>query len=219
MGSSAMCASASKGSCEPTSCNRCSDSLLCTGLAHNVLGADVAPDAPLMAAGLDSLGAVELRNAVAEAFGVALPATAALDLPTLDALAARVAARLPLAVGGGDQPSEQAGAGLSRQPAPLLPSRHLCKDPKSMALLSYIGHASALILSLPPSDTQHGPRIQPISTVPAPCFGLSPNVIAFGLASKGAVTSCHVTLCICRTRSGADYRRAGSHLGIDEDHR
>jgi len=33
-------------------------------LARNVLGADVAPDAPLMAAGLDSLGAVELRNAV-----------------------------------------------------------------------------------------------------------------------------------------------------------
>ena len=45
----------------------CDHMLLCVraGLARNVLGVNVAPDAPLMAAGLDSLGAVELRNAVA----------------------------------------------------------------------------------------------------------------------------------------------------------
>ena len=36
------------------------------GLARNVLGHDLALDAPMMAAGRDSLGAVELRNAVAE---------------------------------------------------------------------------------------------------------------------------------------------------------
>ena len=65
-----------------------------TGLAKTVLGHDFALDEPLMAAGLDSLGAVELRNAVAEAFGVSLPATAALDLPTLEAMAAHVEARL-----------------------------------------------------------------------------------------------------------------------------
>ena len=38
-------------------------------------------------AGLDSLGAVELRNAIAAKFGVALPATVAFDFPTASALA------------------------------------------------------------------------------------------------------------------------------------
>lgn len=39
-------------------------------------------------AGLDSLGAIELRNAVRACFGVEVPATLALDYPTTDALAA-----------------------------------------------------------------------------------------------------------------------------------
>ena len=41
-------------------------------------------------AGLDSLGAVELRNAIAARFGVALPATVAFDFPTASALAGYV---------------------------------------------------------------------------------------------------------------------------------
>ncbi len=41
-------------------------------------------------AGLDSLGAVELRNAIAAKFGVALPATVAFDFPTASALAGYV---------------------------------------------------------------------------------------------------------------------------------
>lgn len=54
-----------------------------TGLARDVMGADVAPDEPLMSAGLDSLAAVELRNAIGARFGASLPATIALDYPTL----------------------------------------------------------------------------------------------------------------------------------------
>ena len=37
---------------------------------------------------MDSLGAVELRNAIASSFGVSLPATAAFDHPTLGHMAA-----------------------------------------------------------------------------------------------------------------------------------
>lgn len=42
---------------------------------------------PLMEAGLDSIGAVELRNAVNTKFGIELPATATFDYPSADALA------------------------------------------------------------------------------------------------------------------------------------
>jgi len=41
-------------------------------------------------AGLDSLGALELHGAIADAFAIQLPATAAFDFPSLAALAARI---------------------------------------------------------------------------------------------------------------------------------
>ena len=56
-----------------------------------VLGEQVTPDQPLMEAGLDSIGAVELRNAISAKFGVELAATASLDHPTAAALAAHIA--------------------------------------------------------------------------------------------------------------------------------
>ena len=48
-----------------------------------------------MQAGLDSLGAVELRNAVASNSGINVPATLAFDYPTPTALSEFVAASLP----------------------------------------------------------------------------------------------------------------------------
>lgn len=60
------------------------------GIAAGVLGSAVDPGAPLMDAGLDSLGAVEFRAELAAAFGVELAPTAVLDYPTVSALAAHI---------------------------------------------------------------------------------------------------------------------------------
>ena len=52
-------------------------------LAGDVMGALVDATQPLMEAGLDSLAAVELRSAISSRFGISLPATVALDYPTV----------------------------------------------------------------------------------------------------------------------------------------
>ena len=47
------------------------------------MGLHVGPSQPLMEAGLDSLAAVELRSAMSARFGIAVPATVALDHPNV----------------------------------------------------------------------------------------------------------------------------------------
>ena len=59
-----------------------------------VLGADIGIHDPLMAAGLDSLAATELRSALQRVTGVPLPATMVFDHPTVAAMTARIAAWL-----------------------------------------------------------------------------------------------------------------------------
>lgn len=54
-----------------------------------------------MEAGLDSLGAVELRSALGARFGIEMPATLTFDHPSITALAAYVSANLPYAAGPG----------------------------------------------------------------------------------------------------------------------
>ncbi len=58
-------------------------------------GRQVPADQPLMEAGLDSLGAVDLRNALSTQFLVDLPSTVTFDYPTVPALAAYVFTLLP----------------------------------------------------------------------------------------------------------------------------
>eukprot|EP00884_Botryococcus_braunii_P010940 jgi/Botrbrau1/19848/Bobra.0124s0084.1 len=59
-------------------------------IAKQVLGVAVSDDQPLMEAGLDSLGAVELRNAISNAYRIHLPATILFDYPTLAALTGKI---------------------------------------------------------------------------------------------------------------------------------
>ena len=56
-------------------------------VVQSVLGFAPSPDQPLMEASLDSLDAVELRNALGSRFALELPATLTFDYPSVRALA------------------------------------------------------------------------------------------------------------------------------------
>ena len=62
-----------------------------------VIGHAVSHDEPLMAAGLDSLSTVELRNSLEGQLGLPLPATLVFDYPTVSAMADLLYPKLALA--------------------------------------------------------------------------------------------------------------------------
>ena len=62
-------------------------------VVQQMLGFPVDVQQPLMEAGLDSLGAVELRTSLNAAFGVELPATVTFDYPSVAALATYLASQ------------------------------------------------------------------------------------------------------------------------------
>jgi acyl carrier protein len=64
-----------------------------------ILGTQAGADEPLMAAGLDSLGAVELQNSLESKLGVRLPSTLIFDYPTAAASADHVVSLLGAATG------------------------------------------------------------------------------------------------------------------------
>ena len=63
---------------------------------RSILGTEVSRTEPLMAAGLDSLGAVELKNALEGRLGLQLPGTLVFDYPTVDALSDFVTSQMVL---------------------------------------------------------------------------------------------------------------------------
>jgi NADPH:quinone reductase-like Zn-dependent oxidoreductase/3-oxoacyl-(acyl-carrier-protein) synthase/acyl carrier protein len=62
---------------------------------RSIVGQDVSPDEPLMAAGLDSLGAVELKNSLEGRMGLQLPGTLVFDYPTVSALTEHLHSQIP----------------------------------------------------------------------------------------------------------------------------
>jgi acyl carrier protein len=72
-------------------------------------GDDIDPDAPLMSSGLDSLGAVELRNSLEAALGVSLPTTLVFDYPSASAIASYVVS-VKEAAAGASAPSQPPSA-------------------------------------------------------------------------------------------------------------
>ena len=93
-------------------------------------GAEVDPDAPLMEAGLDSLGAVELGNQLQAQSGAALPSTLVFDYPTARQLAGYFEEQAEAAAEGGRRCRRPSGSSgrprrwrrrgrcrLARQPA------------------------------------------------------------------------------------------------------
>ena len=60
----------------------------------SLLLVSVPDNQPFMEAGLDSLGGVDLRNALEARFSIGLPATAIIDYPSTAALAAYIVSQL-----------------------------------------------------------------------------------------------------------------------------
>lgn len=97
-------------------------------MLSGLLGGPVPADQPLMEAGLDSIGAVELRNAVSANFGIELPATVTFDYPSADALARYVIQQMAPKGQETEQQQQQQAAHviLAQPPAQLVPDhRHI----------------------------------------------------------------------------------------------
>ena len=78
-------------------------------LVRRMLGPGVSAEHPLMEAGLDSLGAVELRASLATEFGLELPATLTFDYPSVAALSNYVAGELAAAAPAVTAPAWRVG--------------------------------------------------------------------------------------------------------------
>lgn len=65
-----------------------------TGVVGDVLGREVGGDEPLLDAGLDSLGAVELHNTVQQSMGVELPTTLVFDYPNINAVSSYISGEI-----------------------------------------------------------------------------------------------------------------------------
>ena len=81
--------------------------------ARSILGADISASEPLVAAGLDSLSSVELRNSLEGKLGLELPSTLVFDYPSITAIAQFIAANHAPAAAAGDAEAEAGSAAVA----------------------------------------------------------------------------------------------------------
>lgn len=79
---------------------------------QSVVGVEILPDEPLMAAGLDSLGAVEFTNALSQDLGIDLPSTLMFDYPSRNTIVEYLDSQLGNVIGSNSDSYEETGAQL-----------------------------------------------------------------------------------------------------------
>jgi acyl carrier protein len=112
---------------------------------QEVLGSTVGDDQPLMAAGLDSLGTVELRNALESRLGLRLPPTLIFDFPTVIALTGFVGSRIAAAaptVQEAQSARQELGALPALQAAPARAGHQLPVQDPSLAAVGNVAVVS-----------------------------------------------------------------------------
>ena len=99
-----------------------------------IMGAAVSAEAPLTSAGLDSLGAVELRKELAGLTGLELPSTLVFDYPSAQAIAELIAGQLT--------PAQPAGTALCMSvPGCSVIALHGVPHCQMQCMLHFGGHA------------------------------------------------------------------------------
>ena len=116
---------------------------------RSIMGSEVAAEEPLMAAGLDSLGAVELKNSLEGRLGLQLPGTLVFDYPSTSALVKYLEESLPATESDEDE------VGCFKDYAITSPTVDMCM-PSERLLVAITGMASRsaadAILSAKPLD-------------------------------------------------------------------
>ena len=125
----------------PSTATTTAASALVDTALRRILGS--LPDAhtSLTVAGLDSLGAVELRDALAASAHVDLPASLAFDAPTRAELVVAVDAALAEAAGGSVElaAAEECATAVATQPAALAPPPTLAPPPFPSTTIAILG--------------------------------------------------------------------------------
>lgn len=81
-------------------------------LVSEVIGSQSEPQQPLMEAGLDSLGSVELQNALAQRFNISLPPTTVFNYPSIAALSSHISTLVSATDGNGMEVAESDCEGI-----------------------------------------------------------------------------------------------------------
>ena len=111
-----------------------------TRIARDVTSVNISRSDPLMESGVDSLAGIELKNKIEAAYGVELPATAAFDYPSIDALSHYIVASI--GIDESDmQAKNESDIRFAAEFAENVPSAVARHQSRNIAILGYAGFA------------------------------------------------------------------------------